>query len=580
MIDLLKKHFFIIGVLTLAFVIRFYKLGTVPIELNRDEASLGYTAYSILLTGKEEHGVPWPVQIESFGDWKLPLYVYTLVPFIAAFGLEAWVVRLPSALAGMVIIWLSYLLVLKLVRDKKYQGLVQKAFVVLLTVSPWAMHLSHVAYEAHLALAFFLGGLWLLLEFLESKKTWQLILGHVFWALTLLGYHSYQAFVPLFWFSFVWTQREVFFRWLGVKDLQEALTTPKSLLRGAYAVTPFLIVGFLLLFSGGAAANTTKFSGLSIFDLNSYTKSVDKLRAVFAESPSSPSLTSPLVLVYSNKIVALFRQVQTNFFALLSPDFFYLRGGENGAHNITGIGNFYPFMVIGLFAGLYWFVKDKELWQRRLLVWVGIAMVAPMITFTSNHTIRFSPGFIPLELISTYGLVRLGTNLWKKQKLWDKLIVLSCLLWVGYAVFSQMMRYYFVSPQLDAKNWSWFMKGLVYQIDRERSTVDAVYYQDEQTSPYIYFLFYLKVDPNTLADRVEYYPPDAEGFRHVRRFDNIYFEKIDWDGKKFLDQNALYLIEERKVPDFNRTQEGMKLLEWYQHPYVDKGVELWRYQQT
>ena len=36
----------------------------------------------------------------------------------------------------------------------------------------------------------------------------------------------------------------------------------------------------------------------------------------------------------------------------------------------------------------------------------------------------------------------------------------------------------------------------------------------------------IKIDPNTLNERLEYYPADHEGFKHVKRLDNIYFEKM------------------------------------------------------
>ena len=49
-----RKIFFII-IAVLAFVLRFYKLGYVPLSLSWDEVSLGYNAYSILTTGRDEH---------------------------------------------------------------------------------------------------------------------------------------------------------------------------------------------------------------------------------------------------------------------------------------------------------------------------------------------------------------------------------------------------------------------------------------------------------------------------------------------------------------------------------------------
>ncbi|MEK7500016.1 MAG: hypothetical protein AAB649_05425, partial [Patescibacteria group bacterium] len=82
---------------------------SVPPGINRDEAALGYNAYSILKTGNDEWGIRFPATFRSFGDYKLPGYMYTLVPFIATFGLNPLAVRLPSLFAGISMIPLAYL---------------------------------------------------------------------------------------------------------------------------------------------------------------------------------------------------------------------------------------------------------------------------------------------------------------------------------------------------------------------------------------------------------------------------------------------------------------------------------------
>ncbi|KKU78425.1 MAG: Glycosyl transferase family 39, partial [Candidatus Amesbacteria bacterium GW2011_GWA2_47_70] len=91
------KKFLLIFILILASVLRLYKLSSYPAGLNADEAALGYNAYSLMLTGRDEHGHPWPVNLESFGDFKPAGYAYLLIPFIKVFGLTELAVRLPSA---------------------------------------------------------------------------------------------------------------------------------------------------------------------------------------------------------------------------------------------------------------------------------------------------------------------------------------------------------------------------------------------------------------------------------------------------------------------------------------------------
>src|ERR1035437_10797756 len=92
---------FLIGVIVLATVLRLWQLGSIPAPLDWDEAALGYDAYSILHTGNDQYGKFMPVVLRSLGDYKPALYTYLSIPSIATFGLNAFAVRLPSAIFGI-----------------------------------------------------------------------------------------------------------------------------------------------------------------------------------------------------------------------------------------------------------------------------------------------------------------------------------------------------------------------------------------------------------------------------------------------------------------------------------------------
>ena len=53
----LQRKWLLIGIIVLAFILRFYRLGSYP-AFNADEASIGYNAYSVLLTGKIPEIIP------------------------------------------------------------------------------------------------------------------------------------------------------------------------------------------------------------------------------------------------------------------------------------------------------------------------------------------------------------------------------------------------------------------------------------------------------------------------------------------------------------------------------------------
>ena len=86
---LMKKiHHLFLLILVIASILRLYQLGHVPVSLDWDEVSLGYNAYSILKTGKDEFGQQLPLILRSFDDYKPALYAYLLIPFIFIFGLS------------------------------------------------------------------------------------------------------------------------------------------------------------------------------------------------------------------------------------------------------------------------------------------------------------------------------------------------------------------------------------------------------------------------------------------------------------------------------------------------------------
>src|SRR5688572_17254454 len=101
MISEKKAVILLLTVVILAAVLRLWNLSSNPPSLTWDEASLGYNAYSLLQTGKDEYGRLFPLNLKSFGDYKPAVYSYLIIPFIVVFGLNEWAIRLPSAIAGI-----------------------------------------------------------------------------------------------------------------------------------------------------------------------------------------------------------------------------------------------------------------------------------------------------------------------------------------------------------------------------------------------------------------------------------------------------------------------------------------------
>ena len=113
-----KPLFLLLIVVFIAIFLRVYKLGSVPPSLNWDEVSLGYNAYSILHTGKDEYGKFLPLILQSYDDYKPALYAYLAIPSVALLGLTEIAARIPSVTFGVTAIILVYFLVTELLGGK------------------------------------------------------------------------------------------------------------------------------------------------------------------------------------------------------------------------------------------------------------------------------------------------------------------------------------------------------------------------------------------------------------------------------------------------------------------------------
>ena len=150
--DLLKNtKYILVSILLLAFILRFFKLDSLPPSLNWDEISHGYNAYSILKTGSDEWGEKFPMSnFRAYGDYPLALNLYLTIPFVALLGLTEISIRSPHAILGILEVLAVYYLSLGLTKKKNIALL--SAFLVAIT--PWYVFTSRFVLQSNLAVFF------------------------------------------------------------------------------------------------------------------------------------------------------------------------------------------------------------------------------------------------------------------------------------------------------------------------------------------------------------------------------------------------------------------------------------------
>lgn len=507
-------------IVILAFCLRVYKLDTIPNSLNPDEAALGYTSYSFLKTGADEHGKFLPLSLQSFGDWKLPVYSYVGVIPVALFGLNEFSVRFTSAMAGVAGVLLIYFISSTLF-NRRGIGLLS---ALLFTLSPWSIYFSRGAYEVNLATTIFLAGFLSLLHFLQKKRTTYLFLSLVLFGITLFTQHNYIVFTPIYVFVILFLFRK------------------NTLYNRKWYASIFLFailiaVSYMSIMVGGGK----KVSNLNIFnDRNVIYNRVEKLRG--DNSPKKNLLERILHTKYSGGAY----QFAINYLNSYSPNFLFDKGGEKLVHNIGHFGYFYILDAFLVITGLAFLVWNRE---KRLLLflvsWLIIAPIPSAITRELSGTRLFT--IAPLfALISSYGAYNIVT-IWKKRKQRYVAFVVFALFFIGGFVY--FFEYYFVHFNYQRiRFWRYGYREAVKLTDKY-PTYNVVM-RGPENFPYIYFLFYQKYDPNVFRQEAAYYPPTSEGFYFVKGFGRYKFvERIDYSN---LEQNTIY-IDDTKLDDISNS---------------------------
>lgn len=501
----------VIGIFIISLMVRLPAFGQIPVGLNRDEAALGFNAVSILKTARDEYGVLLPTSITSFGDQKLPGYVYALIPFIAALGTDPWVLRLPSFIAGLAVIFLTGRLVWLTTGqfDRRRALPLSLLAMLFLAVSPWANHFSRVAYEAHVALAWFLTGLVASLEAVNHKKhqRWWLAASALGFSLAFATYHSYQILVPLTVLGLAWLYRQ---------EVRKADRT------GLIAATTIGLLTIFLLWQGGVwKANQTKFAGISPFSA----EVIERRYFTYRQAIPGNTIVEKFV---ANRVTEQASIFVSHAIETLSSDFLFTTTTDHRVHNQSGIGNFHLFLAPLLLIGLaeLWH-KCREKSAQVLWLWLLAGIVAPSLTIAPQHTVRLSPIFPLLELISALGAMTMWASI--SSQVWKRVALAVGVGILALSVIRYDLQYLVLAPQRDAghSHEKWHL--LATSLGKYRESADELVTQSPSSSPYIWYVLLNQYDPTLFRQAVEYYPTDKEGFRHVRQVGKVTFETITWD---------------------------------------------------
>lgn len=461
-----KKHLLaLFAIFAIGIFLRFYNLSHNPPGLYWDETVFGYDAYSILKTAKDHHGRFLPIFFESFGDWKLPVYHYLLVPSIALFGLNEFAVRFPSAFFGSLTIFIVYLLMKKLTKIETLALL--SAFFM--AISPWNIQFSRGGFESTPGLFFVLSGLYLLIRAQEKKKSNLLIASFILFSLSMYTYHAYRIFTPVLLVSLFWLLRESL-----KKNIKKVLT---SLIIFGVFLIPLLLFSFTSDGKSRAISQSAfKKAEWEQARLDYDQKSKKPLRFLSSYIVNQPAYYSYVaVKAYLDN---------------LSPVFLFFKGDSIGRHSQVDMGQIYSYQIVLIIIGLFSLKLLPKSARSILIIFLLLSPIPSIIVTPTPHAYRTLQMSFPLALISAVGAFSLFS-----QK--NRLLKISFLTLMTFSLLSYthlMFRHY---PKKFSADWQIGYKDMVLQIQRFQNDYEKVYVTNINQVPYIYLLFFQNYDPQT-----------------------------------------------------------------------------------
>lgn len=511
---MLRTNLPLLVILVLAFMLRVVALDRYPTGFTADEASQGYTAYSILKTGKDEWGESFPLNPRSFGDFKPPFYTYMTIASVAIFGLTEFAVRLPSALFGTLAVFFTYLLGKKLVDTVDSRSHLESRFnldstlvgllaALLLAISPWHLPLSRGAFEANLSTSVLTAGMYFFLRGLESAKWF--VLASVLFGLNMFTYHSAKVLTPLMILVLVWWKRDNLF------------LRRRSLAIPSLVLLLFGLVVFASFFSGAGS----RAADLAIFHPTGGWGAISDRRFEAVQA----GIPDVIARLFSNKLTYVITTFSKNYMQYFSLTYLFSEGAGEGTYGmIPGRGVLYFYEIITLGFAIYLWVTKKLSYVSILFLWLLLAAMPPSMAKGVYAANRFAVSMPAWQILSAIGAVGLYEILIKRWPQYRKYLLTATagIVLLFFAFFMESYIAHTPVVQAGAMRYGW--QEAVSYIRDHQDQYDQIYVSRKLSEPQAFLAFYLPIEPSEFQK----FAPSL-----------LQYEK---DGKTFVDQLGSYRI--------------------------------------
>lgn len=532
----MKKWIFLVCILLIAGFLRLYQLGMNPPSLDWDEAAWGYNAYSIGIDGKDEFGRFLPLNyLESFGDFKPPLYAYLAVVPMKVFGINAFAVRLPSALLGVLTVLVAYFLTKRIFSTSKNKEGYAITTSLILAVSPWHIMLSRAAFEANVASFLLITGVWLFLCAMQNRK-WYLLLSAVSFVLSVYTFNTARVVAPLL------------IVFLGLIFWKKLWEMKKVAVLAAFVGMIVLLPTFQFLLSKQAGL---RFQEVNIFSDLSVIRTINQ--EVVNDNNAWWSKT-----IHNRRLV--FSVLYTkHYLDNLNPIFLFISGDINPKFSTQDVGQLYlwdlPFFIIGILL----LFKKKESYWWVIPLWLLLGIIPAATARETPHALRTETTLPTFQILIAYGFWQAVLFLQSKIKLsYLQKAIIPCLLFlllVNLLYFYHGLFSYY--PYKFSGDWQYGYEQTILYAKSVEGQYDEIHVTQQLGRPYIYYLFYGKINPRIFRSK-SVIQRDVFGFVTVKQVGKYFF---DYTFPFSQGKHILYIAVPTEVPEHAKIQKTFYTLD-------------------
>lgn len=531
----MKKTILLLIIVVIAAIFRFYHIDTNPPSMSWDEVAYGYNAYSLGIDGRDEFGRFLPHDyLESFGDFKPPMYAYLDILPVKAFGLTVFAVRFPSALFGTLTVLITYFLTKTIFKgfsqkeeEKKMWGLAFSDALGLLAafflaISPWHIMLSRAGWEANVATCFLVTGIWLFLKSV-SKNMWYLTLSAVSFVAAVYTFNTSRVFGPLIIFT------------LGILFWRKLWQYKKQTVAAAVVGLVILVPTLPHLLSPQAKL---RFQEVNIFS--------DKSVVVISNQEIANDHNTTWSKVIHNRRVLYGLDFLKHYFDNLSFNFLFIQGDGNPKFSVQDMGQMYLWDLPFLIAGLLFLFKNKKGFWYILPLWLVLGIIPAATARETPHALRIETTLPTFQILTAYGLFILLTSEWmgkfNKRMQMAVVVVLATVLFGQVLYFTHDLLVHY--PIKTSGTWLYGYEQSITYVQKVQNNYKEIDMTQELGRPYIYYLFYTRTAPKDFRQTANV-ERDTFGFVNVEGFGKYRFP-INWP--KTLSDNILYINTPQNIP--------------------------------